>query len=129
MRNFNINALTSKGGMSLRHGDTVKLTDETITKIIGQTGDIVQHTGGFCTSDKIVERVMRPAYITAKMTINSIHVTAHKPDGVYFNIKIPVLLTGNTSHITGNSFGGRHYEVVLPGGDVHWISSHALILG
>lgn len=127
MNDFFIAAKTKKGG-SIRYRDVVMLADETLTTIIAQTGDLVQHTGGFCTEDKIVDVVTRPTYVLATFFVNSAHVTNDKPDGVCYNLKIPVLLTCKTKNVKGHLMGDKHYEAVFPNGDVHWVHEYSLLL-
>lgn len=44
-------------GMPVNKGDTVKLKDETLTTIKELTDNLVEHSGGFCPVDNVMELV------------------------------------------------------------------------
>lgn len=59
----------------------------------------------------------------AILFFNSAHFTKDKPNGKFWNLHIPVELTGETKEIDGE----KHHEVLL-NGQKHWVSEYALIV-
>lgn len=52
--------IVARSGEVVKVGDVVKLMDETLTTVKGQTGDLMEHTGGFCTSSEVLKVDYRP---------------------------------------------------------------------
>lgn len=60
--------------------------------------------------------------MNALLIVNSAHITKDKPNQVFYNVKIPVTLTGNTKRINNE----LHHETLI-NNEKHWISYYSLI--
>jgi hypothetical protein len=120
--------IATKKGEAVRYGDSVKLTSGYCVKAKGMCGEMLEHSQGFSPAEHLAEIVERVALIPATFHINSAHFTNDKPDGVCWNLKIPVMLTGKKQEIVGHLSGTRHYEVLFADGKVYWIHEYSLIL-
>ena len=69
---------------------------------------------------KIKHKIPNP--MNAFLIINSAHITKDKPNQVFYNVKIPVTLTGNTKRINNE----LHHETLI-NNEKHWISYYSLI--
>jgi hypothetical protein len=118
--------VAAKDGTAVRILDTVELTDGTHTVLRGMTGNLIEHSGGFCHAEKIAKLVSRPELVPATLLVNSAHVTNNKPDGVFYTLRFPIHLTGQTKMIDGARGNTLHYEAVV-NGKLHWIDRYAIV--